>query len=311
MISDEQVERFAVDGYLILPQLVDPSLLAPLVSALDEEVRRRARALAAEGRLTQTHEELGFERQLAAVSRETNALVESLWMGQPTFGATFRLITSSTLLDLASRLLGTDEIIASSGHWVRPKVPGSRTFEFPWHQDTGYMPPACDRELIITVWIALVDATPERGCLWVHPQAHRGGTVLPHRLVPQHHTISIAPDAMPQTEPVCAAIPKGGAVVFHNLTPHASFTNTSDVVRWTFDVRYAAASIPTNAAITRLPGEAQGPEAPPHGCLPPEADFLVRSARRPGEVLRTEADYVRMRREHVAQPLELRWKGAE
>lgn len=311
MLSEGQLAEFAARGFLVLPELVGSSLLSPLVAALDEDVRRRARELVAAGQLSRTHEELGFERQLAAISRETEALVESLWIEQPILGAAFRLMTSAPLLDLAGQLLGTDEIIASSGHWVRPKVPGSKTFEFPWHQDTGYMPPACDRELIVTVWVALVDSTPERGCLWLYPQPHGSGGVLPHRRSKLNPTISIPPEALPAGPPSCAAIPKGGAVVFHNLTPHASFANTTDTVRWTFDVRYGAASIPTNAPITRLPGEILAPDAPPHGCLPPEADFLVRSSRRPGEVFRTEEDYVRLRREHVARPLELRWTGDE
>ena len=45
----------------------------------------------------------------------------------------------------------------------------------PWHQDSGYFEPYCDMGLVMTVWLPLVDATEERGCLWVMPRAHKGG----------------------------------------------------------------------------------------------------------------------------------------
>ena len=57
----------------------------------------------------------------------------------------------------------------------------------------------------------------------------------------------------------------------------------SDIVRWSMDLRYQSARLPTNARITRLPEEAvPAPEdGVPPACYPPEADFLVRSRQRP------------------------------
>ena len=55
-------------------------------------------------------------------------------------------------------------------------------------------------------------------------------------------------------------MPKGGALLLTNLTPHGSFENNTDSERWSMDLRYQNAAIPTNAQISRLPGEAV-----PHG----------------------------------------------
>ena len=52
------------------------------------------------------------------------------------------------------------------------------------------------------------------------------------------------------------------------------------------DLRYQSAALPTNAAITRLPGEAE-PSVDlgvPAACYPPDRDFLVRSRQRPDEI---------------------------
>ena len=94
-----------------------------------------------------------------------------------------------------------------------------------------------------------------------------------------------------------------------NLMPHASFANRSDGVRWSMDLRYQSAALPTNAPITRLSGEAEADAAAgvPIACYPPEADFLVRSRLRPTEVMQTGEQFVNLRRQHVSRPLTNRW----
>jgi phytanoyl-CoA hydroxylase len=69
------------------------------------------------------------------------------------------------------------------------------------------------------------------------------------------------------------------------------------------DLRYQSAALPTNAKITRLPGEAKrvGAAGVPLACNPPEPDFLVRSRTRPDEVLKTAEEFVALRKNHAYQ----------
>ena len=83
-------------------------------------------------------------------------------------------MTNPKLLDVAEQFCGP-ELIASSVYRLRPKVPSHSWSPVPWHQDSGYFEPYCDLGLILTVWVPLVDATEERGCLWVMPRVHQGG----------------------------------------------------------------------------------------------------------------------------------------
>jgi hypothetical protein len=99
-----------------------------------------------------------------------------------------------------------------------------------------------------------------------------------------------------------------------NRTPHGSYENTTDIVRWSIDLRYQSASLPTNAKISRLPGEPvpQGrtmddPGFVPVACHPPEADFLVRSRTRPDEILRTAEQFAELRTRHMPTPVSDRW----
>jgi hypothetical protein len=257
--------------------------------------------------LSRTYAECDFEHRLDLISRETDQIALAIWNGTLAGPAVFDLIRHPKLLDIAEQLCGP-ELIASSVYRLRPKVPGHRNGPVPWHQDSGYFEPYCDTALVLTVWLPLVDATAENGCLWVQPGVHRG-PVLRHQGREARWYLEIPEDALPPVEPVCVPVKKGGVLLLTNRTPHASFENATDIVRWSMDLRYQGAGLPTNAAITRLPGEVvSAPEnGVPSACYPPEADFLVRSRRRPGEVVSDPAAFRAIRRNHLSQPVTGRW----
>jgi ectoine hydroxylase-related dioxygenase (phytanoyl-CoA dioxygenase family) len=75
------------------------------------------------------------------------------------------------ILDVVESLIGP-EIFANPVYNVRPKVPRVAAGVVPWHQDKSYWPDA-NSNPVITVWIPLVDATHENGCLHIWPRTHR------------------------------------------------------------------------------------------------------------------------------------------
>jgi ectoine hydroxylase-related dioxygenase (phytanoyl-CoA dioxygenase family) len=163
--------------------------------------------------------------------------------------------------------------------------------------------------MMLTVWLPLVDANKERGCMWVMPGVQRNG-ILKHEGRVGKSYLVIPDTELPAVEPICAEVKKGGVLLLTNMTPHVSFDNTSDVVRWSMDLRYQSAALPTNAAITRLPEEvaAQDEMEYPPACYPPEADFLVRSQQRPEQVVSDPTVFRAIRENHLAQPVTVRWE---
>ncbi|MCW8131368.1 MAG: phytanoyl-CoA dioxygenase family protein [Planctomycetota bacterium] len=308
VLSPEQLERFDRDGYLVVEGFFDDGDLQPAIDEIEAEVRRRAAELVAQGKLSRTYDGEGFERQLAKISAETDAVAKSIWNGTLCGPAFFNLIRNPKLLDLAESFCGP-EIIASSVYRLRPKIPNHPYGAVPWHQDSGYMEAYCDKAMILTVWLPLVDATRENGCMWVIPGAHKTGAVVKHGYRKNQPYLVIPEAELPAREPVCVPVKKGGALFLHNLTPHASFDNSTETVRWSMDLRYQSAALPTNAKISRLPGEdvpSPGGVAP-ISCYPPEADFLVRSSARPDEVVREAKEFQRIRREHLGHGVTPRW----
>lgn len=300
-LNSEQIEQFFDEGYLIVPNLFTPTELEPLQEEIDAIVERTSRRLYQEGRISHLHDAEGFETRLARLLSDTPDLANTFFRelegkggGGHTGPEMFRLLTHSTLLDAMEDLLGSPEIIASSIYRIRPKVPHLGRGVVPWHQDSGYISPRCDQDLIITCWIPLVDATVENGCLWVLPRTHT-------REVVRHHTggnagfLVIADDDLPAPpdNAIPVPVPLGGALLLTNRTPHCSTPNTSEMVRWSVDLRYQGKEVPNNIAadIDNLM-----PDAPEItiACYPPEGDFIVRSLENPGSVA-DFAEFVRRR----------------
>ena len=88
---------------------------------------------------------------------------------------------------------------------------------------------------------------------------------------------------------------KAGDVLFMtNLTPHASFENHSELVRWSVDLRYQSAEAPNNADEDP---ESYTPEREPvtMACYPPEADFVLRNPENPEQEVRSPEEFRRIR----------------
>jgi hypothetical protein len=145
----------------------------------------------------------------------------------------------------------------------------------------------------------------ENGCMWVMPGSHRS-PVVRHKVSENGKYLQIDPREFPRTgHRVACPVRKGGVLLVTNRTAHASFKNKTDRVRWSMDLRYQNANLPTNAKVTRLPGDAQFDPANgvPIACYPPEADFLVRSVRRPAEVVTDPERFRQIRERHMSIPV--------
>ena len=177
-----------------------------------------------------------------------------------------------------------------------------------------------------------MDSTIERGCLYVLPKAHHSPTLLEHMANKDYPYLEIHEEelirAKREEEPVPVPIKKGGILVMTNRTPHASFKNETDIVRyfrflskpilistisrWGMDLRFQSSSLPTNAdPSTRVEAERGESEVLiPTACYPPEPDFYVRSSKYPYRVLRRPQDFVELRKNHTPSPVTQRWGQA-
>ncbi len=284
-LSTAQIEQFHRDGYLVVEDALSEAELAPVIDEYAAYIDRRAQALVAAGDLRQSYAAEPFERRLAAIVQESNQLYPELDIMHLRGPATFAFLHNPTLLDLAESFVGP-EIICSPILHLRPKLPngltprGSDPHVLHWHQDAGVTWEEADPYFILTVWLPLVDATPENGCLRVIPRIHQEG-LQPHRTKRGIGT-AIHGARLARHPIVTLPMRKGSVLLLHKHTPHSSGRNTTDSVRWSMDIRYQAT------------GTATGRPFHPH--------FVVRSRANPATVLTDHAAWAAAWEQALAAP---------
>lgn len=307
-LNAKQLEHFDKEGYLVVDDLFDDADLQPVIDDVSAEIDRLANELVESGELSQSYAEKEFTSRLTAITAETDKVLKPILSGQLATRGIFDLLTNPKLLDAMESLLGS-EIIAASAYRLRPKLPNLDDAVVPWHQDSAFFEPYCDSSLIVTVWIPLVDATPERGCMQVVPRRHKGD-IVPHHLPEGLHggLLQIKSNDFSDDDVVTTPVAKGGALILTNRTPHRSIENVSDVIRWSMDLRYQSATLPTNFELPDgelffHPDDTDAPVA----CYPPEADFLVRSTQRSDAVVTDWQRFHDLRSNHEGMPATDRW----
>ena len=214
-LTDSQIHDFNENGYLLVEDALAPSDLNPLIAEFEEIVDTGAAELYAAGEIDSAFKTEGFDTRLAKITAQSPAVFQKLFSGAHTGPALFDLLINPKLLDIAESLVGA-EIMCHPAYRVRPKLPEHDRTLVPWHQDAGYMEPKCDSVLQLTIWIPLIDATVENGCLEVIPHAHRDG-VLRHRHSERFY-LEIPDDALPEVDPV--VVPVKLVVFFCLLISH-------------------------------------------------------------------------------------------
>jgi ectoine hydroxylase-related dioxygenase (phytanoyl-CoA dioxygenase family) len=164
--------------------------------------------------------------------------------------AVFDMVTSARVLDVVAQLIGP-EITSNPIQHVRIKPPAKHlhTHEIrahvggtDWHQDRAVALEEADRTPMVTVWLAITDATMENGCLQCVPRVTE---MLPH--CPKAQT-AIADGYIDEARARPLPVKAGGAVILDPMIPHASLPNLSDGIRWSFDLRYNVTGHPTGRA---------------------------------------------------------------
>ena len=285
ILSNSQIYDFNENGYLLVEDALTSDDLNPLIEEFEKIVDNGAKELFADGEINSEFKEEGFDTRLAKISEQSPKVFQKVFSGAHTGPALFDLLINPKLLDIAESLVGP-EIMCHPAYRVRPKLPEHARTLVPWHQDAGYMEPRCDSVLQLTIWIPLIDANIENGCLEVMPHAHRDGVFL-HRQNPENFYLEIPDEEFPDLEPVVIPVRFGSILLLTNLTPHRSIPNLSHQVRWSVDSRYQDAAKPTG--------------------YQPEAGFLARSRLKPDDVVTTPDEFKRIREEHKPGPGPNRW----
>jgi hypothetical protein len=213
-LSEEQVERWHRDGFLVLPRFVAGDDLEELRSAYDEVL---------------TDGSAAGDRFLGALTRQ----VMNPASAHPVFDDNAALRAA---MSIAGQLFGRPA--ARRFFDMLIYKPQGHAYDTPWHQDLAYamqpfapagtMPQSPSAQF----WIPLDDVDEENGCM-CFASGYQDQPLMPHLVAsgdPADDGRLLAlvdPDLVDPARRVVAPIPAGGVTIHAPATPHYTGANHS------------------------------------------------------------------------------------
>jgi len=260
MLSDDQLDSFQRNGYLVIEHVLDDRDLAPLereYAALLDELANR---LYQQGEIDSAYAEFDFTERFARVVAQYPECIDRMNISLPldngeidadryqahTGPAVFELLRNPKVLDVVESVIGA-EIASSPVQQMRIKPPLAQLVDdnvahsgvgnTTWHQDTVAVLSEADDTNQVTVWIAVTDADEENGCLVSIPGSHLEGS---HRHVPGEipREPTVPADIIGGRTGNALPVERGGIIIFHKQNIHCSKPNRSNRLRWSLDLRY-------------------------------------------------------------------------
>ncbi len=282
-LTAQQKQQFHQDGFLFVRSVLPNAALQPLIDELAQQVDDGTRAAVKRGILdpSDTYDDEPFETRLGRVS---SACSDPNWIWSNYFrdqkirtAGMFTLRTAPALLDVVETLIGS-EILAHPQFNYRAKLPNQDITVIPWHQDLAYLiPEEAGETLVVNVWLPLVQATEENGCMQVIRGSHRFN-LIEHNyedLTPGHTGGKGISDAeLPPGDIIAAELDAGDVLLTSERVVHRGLPNRSTTVRWSVDTRYSQIGLPTGRA--SVPG------------------FVARSRKSPESVAKSHHDWNRL-----------------
>ncbi|MBA2481080.1 MAG: phytanoyl-CoA dioxygenase family protein [Planctomycetes bacterium] len=213
-LSNDQVAHFRREGYVIVR---DPVLPAAKFQSL------------------RAH----FEDMLAALPPGKSP--EGMDVPHFTDTKLFEWLFDDAVLDLVEPLLGPDIALFSSHFICKPAGQGKRV---PWHEDSAYWGDMVTPMEVVTVWLALDEATPTNGCMRVIPGTHRGGYSDYAPVADPSANVfgaEIKPHQFDAKRAVDIALAPNQCSLHDGKLMHGSNANTSSERRCGYTMRYISA----------------------------------------------------------------------
>lgn len=218
MLTDEQLEQYQQEGYVIAEDVLSADEVAGLKTRLREYVRG-------------DRKEINFDRMLepsvdpGEFNREGEPVRKFEGVGMAREDDVFRdLAFHDDIVKVVSQIQGPNlKLLRCAGMLKPPGVGSAKKF----HQDAAYYPiHPMDH---VTVWVALDEATTENGCMQVVPGAHTDG-LLKHEEMKYDTDITVAERDYSESDTIALPMKPGDALFQHCLLPHYTAPNGSE--RW-------------------------------------------------------------------------------
>ncbi len=218
MTSQEQKAFFEEEGYLVVENLLSSEELAECQTEI-----YRLHKLAAE--LDAKGERSHFQHEPYAKGASQADGLPVLRKAEQTrqYSDVFRQLSAHPkLVKVVQNLIGPDLLLFRSTLMFKPAFHGSA---HGLHQDSAYWP--MEPPSLVTVSIALNDATVENGCFKVIPQSHKWGMQQWGHIARKQNEDLTDRDDVDRSGQIDVPLAAGSTLFFHSLMVHGSGPNKS------------------------------------------------------------------------------------
>jgi hypothetical protein len=150
----------------------------------------------------------------------------------------YELATHPSIVQAMKQILGDHIVLWAMHFWY--KEPGNGKF-IPWHQDINYWP--MEPAINATCWMSLGFSIKENGCLRVIPGTHK--EIVEHVKMEGKSAFKegISAEHVDESKAIDLEMSPGQMAFFNEATFHGSESNSSNIPRVAFSVRYTTPEV--------------------------------------------------------------------
>lgn len=238
-VTDAVIARFHQDGFLPIAGAFSPAQVDDALNAVTDMIDGK------NPKFRYTQFEKGKRKEFAALSGpERRKGVRKL---NRFIGFDERLnhfATAIGILGTLERIFEKPPKLFRNQAMLKPARIGR---EKPWHQDHAYFNLPMGT-CIVSVWIALDEATLENGCMHVIPGSHREGPVVHFK----RRDWQICDTHIARTRVVAVPLKPGGILFWNGLLHHGTPANRSNRNRRSLQLHFITGGVDETPARDRL-----------------------------------------------------------
>jgi len=252
---EKNIDEYKIKGFTKIKNVISKKILLDMQNLIQTWVNDYINLWLSDGSINNDYKQMDFNH------RFLNAWLEA---GQPFFrrqpnkylicSEMYDILKNEKILNIASDLLGTDEISVHGIFNARPMLPNTSFTRAPWHQDSQYWhldygqkkddPQKCH---VLTMFIPLQDIDENSGCLSLISLEETKNKLLPIQDYgfEKNGYLGLTDSDIKKYSHHVADLNRGDLLCFNHLVPHGTNPLNKDYIRWSVDIRYEPTEIAT------------------------------------------------------------------
>jgi ectoine hydroxylase-related dioxygenase (phytanoyl-CoA dioxygenase family) len=225
ILSQEQIDSFATNGFLRVGKVLDDDEIELLRSEYDREF-----ALARAGQSSFRNLSIDHDDDLEAKNQAKQQMLQIMQMCERNIHFR-RLLYNERILDVIEDLIGPNIQLFHDQALYKPAFHGGPVH---WHQDNAYW--RCTPANLVSAWLTLDDVDADNGAMQFIPGTHL--RPVGHERSQTSGVLLDSSKAVDESKKVVVDLPAGGIAIHHCQTLHYTEPNRTDRQRRAFAIHF-------------------------------------------------------------------------